>query len=276
MQEKVKKKKYNKYTGIADRFPFIIIAVIFAIAIIFIFQFKDRYPLTFFSGKITETQQTESASYSILITSPANNQVFNFVSKNEYVPVEVKSEEIEGFDYRINIVINDKDTIKTFNSPPYKYDWKPPIAGEYVVVANLVDSSNEILSSSNSIKFVVNYTVEETAVESITSTDSSDTISTSEDGSPTIMLRIYEGPVYSEFDDICYYRVEAVVTGDPEPTVTFSKDDSSGVWGPLKTQINLKRNSPNYTLTAIAKNSVGESVDSISLYWGCGPLTRQQ
>jgi len=275
MKEKLKKKNYNKYTGIADRFPFIIIAVIFAIAIVFIFQFKDRYPLTFFSGKITETQQTESASYSILITSPSNEQVFNFVSKNELVPIEVKSSEIEGFDYRINIIINDKDTIKAFSSPPYKYDWKPQVEGDYVIVANLVDSTNKILSSSNKVRFAVRYSAEVTAAESIASTDdSTETLETSEDGSPTIMLRIFEGPVYSEFDDICYYRIEAIVTGDPEPTVIFSKDDSSGVWGPLKTQINLKRSSPNYTLTAIAKNSIGESVDSITLYWGCGPLTR--
>jgi len=276
MQEKLKKKKHNKYTGIADRFPFIVVVIIFVIAVIFIFQFKARYPLTFFSDTITTTQDTVNTSYSILIASPANNQVFNFVSKNEYVPIEVKSEEIEGFDYRINVVINDKDTIKAFNSLPYKYDWKPPIAGEYVIVANLVDSSNEILSSSNRVKFIVNYNVETTTVESITSTDSSDTIQASEDGSPTIMLRIYEGPVYSEFDDICYYRIEAIVTGDPETTVLFSKDDSGGVWGPLKTQINLKRESPNYILTAIAKNSVGESLDSITLYWGCGPLTKKQ
>ena len=32
-------------------------------------------------------------------------------------------------------------------------------------------------------------------------------------------------------DDICYYRVKAIVTGKPSPTVKFSKDDSGGVFG---------------------------------------------
>jgi hypothetical protein len=89
---------------------------------------------------------------------------------------------------------------------------------------------------------------------------------------PTIKLKIYEGPTYSPGDDICYYRVEAVVTGTPKPTVTFSKDDSNGSWGKLKAQINVTRTNPNYTITATVKNSAGTDTDSIDLSWGCGPL----
>ena len=270
------KKNYNKYTSIADRLPFIIVIVILTISIIFIFQFKARYPLPFFSGTNTTTEETAIDSYSIIITSPSNNQVFDFVSENETVPIEVKSEEIEGFDYKINLIVDDKNIIKSFNSPPFSYDWKPLKSGEYEIVANLVDYNNEILSSSNKIKITVEYTEQTTTASLTTETDLSAMESTSEEGNPTIRLAIYEGPVYSEFDDICYYRVEAIVTGDPEPTVSFSKDDSGGVWGPLKVQINLKRNSPSYTLTAIAKNSVGESFDSLNLYWGCGSLTGKQ
>ena len=32
---------------------------------------------------------------------------------------------------------------------------------------------------------------------------------------PTIELQIYEGPVYSQADNVCYYRVKAIVTGYP-------------------------------------------------------------
>jgi len=87
---------------------------------------------------------------------------------------------------------------------------------------------------------------------------------------PTIKLQIYEGPTYSQSDDVCYYRIGAVVTGSPSPTVTFSKDDSNGSFGSKKVQINLTKGSPNYTLIAKVKNSAGEATDSITLDWGCG------
>ena len=104
----------------------------------------------------------------------------------------------------------------------------------------------------------------------MSTTTESSTEETATSGVPTITLEIFEGPTYSAGDDICYYRIKATVTGDPAPTVSFSKDDSGGVWGPLKTQINLKRNSPNYTLTAKATNSAGQAMNSITLSWGCG------
>ena len=114
------------------------------------------------------------------------------------------------------------------------------------------------------------YAVETTATQSMSTTTASATEETTASGAPTITLEIFEGPTYSAGDDICYYRVKATVTGDPAPAVSFSKDDSGGVWGPLKTQINLKRNSPNYTLTAKATNSAGQAMNSITLSWGCG------
>ena len=87
---------------------------------------------------------------------------------------------------------------------------------------------------------------------------------------PTIKLQIYEGPTYSQADDVCYYRVEAIITGSPAPTVTFSKDDSNGSFGSKKVQINLTKGSPSYTLTAKAKNSAGEATATLNLTWGCG------
>ncbi|MCD4670913.1 MAG: hypothetical protein K8S14_10765 [Actinomycetia bacterium] len=55
---------------------------------------------------------------------------------------------------------------------------------------------------------------------------------------PTIKLTIYEGPLYSKSDDICYYWVAAEVTGYPYPEIVFNKDDSLGSLGPGKAQIN--------------------------------------
>jgi hypothetical protein len=260
------KKNYNKYTIFTDRFPFIIVALILVFAVIFVFQFKAKYPVPFLSGTSTTTQGTASASYSILGTSPAHGEVFNFVNKDLPVPIEIKSKGIEGLNYKLNLVINDKDTIKTFSEPPYKYDWYPLESGEYAVVANLVDNSNKTISSSNSVKFVVNYEIETTTTEAMSAAITKVTEETVISGVPTINLEIFEGPAYAG-DDICYYRVRATITGNPAPVVSFSKDDSGGVWGPLKTQINLTKNAPNYTLTATARNSAGEAMDGITLNW---------
>jgi hypothetical protein len=87
---------------------------------------------------------------------------------------------------------------------------------------------------------------------------------------PSIKLEIYEGPLYSKADDICYYRVRAIVTGKPNPKISFSKDDSLGSLGSEKTQINIKRDSGSYLLTATASNSEGTAQDTLTLVWGCG------
>lgn len=86
---------------------------------------------------------------------------------------------------------------------------------------------------------------------------------------PTLNLEVYEGPLYSETDRVCYYRIEAIVTGNPVPSVNFSKDDSGGAWGKYKAQVNLYDPSETYTLKVTATNSEGVSTDSIELSWGC-------
>jgi hypothetical protein len=120
-----------------------------------------------------------------------------------------------------------------------------------------------------------NYVETTTPSDNQTSSDTQETEnSTSETTSnvpsrPTINLRIYEGPLYSASDDTCYYKIKAIVTGNPAPTIQFSKDDSEGLLGSGQAQINLKRNMKTYTLTATATNSGGTVMDSITLNWGC-------
>ncbi len=112
-------------------------------------------------------------------------------------------------------------------------------------------------------------TSEETTSEMTDQTEETDaTDQSSGDEAPTIKLEIYEGPTYSAADDVCYYRIKAVVTGKPAPTVKFNKDDSLGTLGKKNAQINIHRGE-SYTLTATAKNSEGEKTASITLQWGC-------
>ncbi|MES0341452.1 MAG: putative Ig domain-containing protein [Candidatus Humimicrobiaceae bacterium] len=86
---------------------------------------------------------------------------------------------------------------------------------------------------------------------------------------PTIELIVYEGPVYSQSDDVCYWRVKAIVTGVPTPVVEFNRDDSNGAWGSKKAQVNLVNPTDSYNLSATATNSEGVATDSISLSWQC-------
>lgn len=90
-----------------------------------------------------------------------------------------------------------------------------------------------------------------------------------DNSTPTISLKIYEGPLYSKSDDICYYRIIADVSGEPFPEITFSKDDSLGSLGPGKAQVNLTRDNQSFTLGAVANNSEGKATDSIILNWNC-------
>jgi len=85
---------------------------------------------------------------------------------------------------------------------------------------------------------------------------------------PTIQLKIYEGPKFNQQDGTYYFKIRAVVTGDPLPNVQFSRDDSNGALGKYEAQINLKSNEKSYVLTAVASNEHGIAMDSITLTKG--------
>ncbi|MCL4385066.1 MAG: hypothetical protein M1475_00705 [Actinobacteria bacterium] len=251
---------YNKYSSFFDRFPFIIVAVIFVIAIIFVLIFKAKFTVLLSSSSSTNTttrQQTQNTlsqtqQYPIYISSPVNEQAFDFSSKKEAVPIKVDlKKDITDTNYKLEIlVITNGQIIRIFDSVPYKYDWTPEQAGEYEIVANLVDVNNNVISSSNTVKFSVKY---DTGITS-----------TTVDHSVSINLQIYEGPVYVPDNGIYYYRVEAIVNGDPLPTVVFSKDDSHGAWGPKIAQVNLRKGE-FYNLEATASNSYDSQTATIML-----------
>ena len=194
------RKKYNKYTSISDRFPFIAVAFIIGFAVLFIFIFQSRFPLAFFSGGIQPVEKNDSTDYSIYISSPANEQVFRFVNENESVAIEVKSKEIEKLDYRLKLEIN-KNAVKVFNSPPYEYNWKPTGEGQYELIANLVDENDRIVASSNTVKFEVEYSFEtiETITRSIDIEEKkkqalADSVYRTQNGAPIFAFKVYQTP----------------------------------------------------------------------------------
>ena len=195
------RKNYNKYTSILDRFPFITVIFIIGIAIVFLLFFRTKFPFPFFSGKAA-VQTQETTAYSILIDSPLSDQVFKLANVNEAVPISIKSKDSETSDYKLKIVLNGKDTIKTFNSPPYEYNWTPDSAGDYKIVANLVDNNDKIIASSNEVAFSVEYTGE--TVETVSRSMDIETKKTealakseyrSQNGTPVFSFKCYTPPV---------------------------------------------------------------------------------
>ncbi len=86
---------------------------------------------------------------------------------------------------------------------------------------------------------------------------------------PTIELEIYDGPDYSEPDNICYYRVEAIATGIPAPEIVFDDDNNVNLIGSGRVEVGIEVGD-SYTLTATAKNSAGTAAVSIELVGDCG------
>jgi len=120
---------------------------------------------------------------------------------------------------------------------------------------------------------------EETAAEKETSADRTEDKKTDEETTeaeepgekekPEISLAIVYGPEYKVDEELCFYRVKAMVTGNPKPTISFSKDDSDSAWGKDVAQVNLYDPDETYTLTATATNSEGSDTATINISWGC-------
>lgn len=86
---------------------------------------------------------------------------------------------------------------------------------------------------------------------------------------PTVELEIYDGPDYSESDNMCYYCVEVIFSGTPEPEIKFSDDDNVNPLGTDKVEVGVEVEG-SYTLVVAATNSAGTATASITLPGECG------
>ena len=90
-----------------------------------------------------------------------------------------------------------------------------------------------------------------------------------EDEAPTIKLEISDGPVFSEEDQVCYYEIEAIAKGSPEPDIEFILDDNVSLLAADKAKVALNDSNDTYVLEVNATNSEGTTTASIHLSWGC-------
>lgn len=195
------RKKYNKYTSISDRFPFIMFAIIVGLSILFFFIFRSKFPLAFFSGNEVKEEQTQTTEYSLYISSPSDEQVFKLVNENESVPIEVKAKDFENLEYELKISING-EVIRTFNSPPYQYNWIPESSGEYELEAIFVDELGKNIASAEKVVFNVEYenetidTIERSIdIEEKKSEALAGSQYRSANGQPTFSFKCYQPPV---------------------------------------------------------------------------------
>jgi hypothetical protein len=102
-----------------------------------------------------------------------------------------------------------------------------------------------------------------TATNNIGTAASSITLVGSSLSPPTISLSV-KGPVADEDEKNYSYIVEAKVTGNPAPQISFNKDDSGGSMGAGKVMIRMAADS-EFIVTATAANSQGSASASVTL-----------
>jgi hypothetical protein len=150
----------------------------------------------------------------------------------------------------------------------------------YEVIFNFIDSKIDVISNwfsgSSSVEDSdVSDEPVETAVEDDSAKDNTEEElpeepeeeTEEEKAAPTIKLEVYQNATLET--GVCYWRIRAVVTGEPAPEIEWNKDDSLGFFGDKIAQVNLNDPGETFTLTATATNSEGAVTDSMDLSWGC-------
>lgn len=81
---------------------------------------------------------------------------------------------------------------------------------------------------------------------------------------PHLALELSQEPLYSQEEEHFIFIVNANISGNPQPEITFNRDDSMGALGPHQVMVYLQ-DGETFSLRAEAKNSIGEVVETIEL-----------
>jgi len=85
---------------------------------------------------------------------------------------------------------------------------------------------------------------------------------------PTIELEVYNGPEYNESDNACYYRIEAIAEGDPQPEISFGDDSNVRQISAGRVEVSVEVGE-TYELTATATNENGSATATFTLSGQC-------
>jgi flagellar basal body-associated protein FliL len=138
------------------------------------------------------------------------------------------------------------------------------------VTAVATESTKAPETTASTSSATTETTAEETTSSEEDTTETEETTAEEVAEPPTISLAIVEGPTFSPSDEVCFFRVQATVTGIPEPDVDWNIDDALGAYIAInKVQVNINNPAQTRTLEATATNSEGSVTKSITLSWGC-------
>ncbi len=149
---KNKYRKYRKYVFFLDRFPYIVFLIVAGLTVWLFMNIDQRLDLSFFSP---QERQAAAVSSEVVVTSPAEDQVFN-LRHRETVPIEVRASDIEDVE-SVVIVSIDGQVVQIFTDPPYAFEWEPEDEGEYMLDVEAADMDERTIGSSDTVTFRVNF-----------------------------------------------------------------------------------------------------------------------
>jgi hypothetical protein len=92
---------------------------------------------------------------------------------------------------------------------------------------------------------------------------------------PSLNLEVYDGPDYSSQDNMCYYRIEAIAEGEPDPVVEYTLDSNVRDIGSGRVEVAVEIGG-SYTLKATASNSYGIASSTTTLLGECGEVAEEE
>lgn len=150
-RKQIKKEK----TFFLDRFPIITVIIIFGMTFIIFFSLIKHIPLNLFTGsRIVSSDKSDK--YDLYFQSPSKNQKFELISRNETIPIKIRTVNTADLDCNIEVFINDK-LVKTLKKGATDFNWSPPGSDTFTIYAKILDADGKHIFTSEKSAFSVDF-----------------------------------------------------------------------------------------------------------------------